>query len=137
MLLPQDRPKPKPCAGCPDRTNTPIPRAGMVPPQPAGPTVDINPAEATPPRTSCLECVEKHIGAAWVLFSEYQDGYPYRILIIGHMHEAEEESRKWPELFGVIRESRKDFQQSGRTPDFAFISLKIKETRDKENKAYG
>ena len=28
-------------------------------------------------RPSCLECVEKHLGAAWVLLAEHRDGYPH------------------------------------------------------------
>lgn len=36
------------------------------------------------PRASCLECVEKHLGAAMVLLSESQDGYPeHRLLATG------------------------------------------------------
>lgn len=44
-------------------------------------------------RPSCLECVEKHLGAAWVLLAEYRDGYPHRLRAIGHLHEAEDESQ--------------------------------------------
>ena len=64
-------------------------------------------------RPSCMECVEKHIGAAMVLATELQQGYPYRVRIIGHLHEAEEESLQWPELSACIREERVKFQQSG------------------------
>ncbi len=28
-------------------------------------------------RTSCLECVEKHVGAAYVLLTETREGYAY------------------------------------------------------------
>ena len=69
-------------------------------------------------RPSCLECVEKHLGAAWVLIAEHQNGYPYRLLAIGHLHEAEEESQAWPELNVAIREARKAYQQTGQVPDF-------------------
>ncbi|MDD3588113.1 MAG: hypothetical protein PHQ75_13100 [Thermoguttaceae bacterium] len=44
-----------------------------------------------PVRSSCLECVEKHLGAAAVLLSEIHNGYSYRFFLIGHLHEAEEE----------------------------------------------
>lgn len=69
-------------------------------------------------RSSCLECVEKHLGAAWVLITEHQNGYPHRLLAIGHLHEAEEESHAWPELHDAIREARKAYQRTGETPAF-------------------
>ena len=73
-------------------------------------------------RPSCLECVEKHVGAAWVLITEHQNGYPHRLLAIGHLHEAEEESQAWPELHTAIREARKGYQQTGKMPDFERLS---------------
>lgn len=71
-----------------------------------------------PTRPSCLECVEKHLGAAWVLITEHHNGYPHRLLAIGHLHEAEEESQAWPELHAAIRDARKAYQQTGAVPDF-------------------
>ena len=73
-------------------------------------------------RPSCLECVEKHVGAAWVLITEHQNGYPHRLLAIGHLHEAEEESQAWPELSAAIREARKAYQRTGEMPDFERLS---------------
>ncbi len=72
-------------------------------------------------RPSCLECVEKHLGAAWVLITEHQNGYPHRLLAIGHLHEAEEESQVWPALHIAIRHARKAYQQRGDPPDFGHI----------------
>ena len=69
-------------------------------------------------RPSCLECVEKHLGAAWVLIAEHQNGYPHRLLAIGHLHEAGEESQAWPELNVAIREARKAYQRTGQMVDF-------------------
>jgi len=95
--------------------------------RPAGPLKDrVKPEEVVRPmdmgnnRKSCIQCVEKHIGAAIVLSTELQQGYPYRVRIIGHLHEAEEESLQWPELSAAIREERVKFQQSGGKvlPDF-------------------
>lgn len=74
-------------------------------------------------RPSCLECVEKHLGAAWVLITEHQNGYPHRLLAIGHLHEAEEESQAWPELHAAIREARKTYQRTGEMPDFVALAL--------------
>jgi hypothetical protein len=73
-------------------------------------------------RSSCLECVEKHLGAAWVLLAEYRDGYPHRLRAIGHLHEAEDESQEWPELHRAIREARKAFQQNGTMPEFEILA---------------
>jgi len=78
-------------------------------------------------RPSCLECVEKHLGAAWVLMAEYRDGYPHRLRAIGHLHEAEDESQEWPELHRAIREARKAFQQKGTTPNFMHLAEYISE----------
>jgi len=79
-------------------------------------------------RQSCLECVEKHLGSAWTLYSEYKIGYPYRMLVIGHLHEAETESEAWPSLSLLIRENRKRFQVANQIPCFDFMSLKLLET---------
>jgi hypothetical protein len=73
-------------------------------------------------RPSCLECVEKHLGAAWVLLAEYRDGYPHRLRAIGHLHEAEDESQAWLELHRAIREARKAFQREGTMPEFEILA---------------
>jgi hypothetical protein len=78
-----------------------------------------------PARPSCLECVEKHLGAAWVLIAEHQNGYPHRLLAIGHLHEAEEESQAWPELHDAIREVRKAYQRTGEVVDFDALAAII------------
>ena len=84
-------------------------------------------ARVTPvTRPSCLECVEKHLGAAWVLLAEQRDGYPHRLRAVGHLHEAEDESQAWPELHDAIREARKAFQREGKMPDFPAISMHLK-----------
>jgi len=80
-------------------------------------------------RPSCMECVTKHLGAAWVLISEHQNGYPHRLLAIGHLHEAEEESQAWPELHVAIREARKAYQQTGEMPDFTALAAQITSLR--------
>ena len=80
-------------------------------------------------RPSCLECVEKHLGAAWVLLAEYRDGYPHRLRAIGHLHEAEDESQEWPALHDAIRSARRAFQQTGRMPDFAALAEAVRNAR--------
>ena len=74
-----------------------------------------------PTRPSCLECVDKHMGAACVLCAELRDGYPYRLRIIGHLHEAEDESQAWPDLHGALRNARKAFQSASVVPDFTVL----------------
>jgi len=73
-------------------------------------------------RPSCLECVEKHLGAAWVLLAEHRDGYAHRLRAIGHLFEAEDESQAWPELHAAIREARRAYQQTGKVPDFEALA---------------
>lgn len=72
-------------------------------------------------RPSCLECAEKHLGAAYVLLAETRDGYAYRLRAVGHLFEAEDESQAWPELHDAIRESRVAFQATGQVPDWALF----------------
>ncbi len=81
-------------------------------------------------RPSCLECVQKHLGSAWVLISEHENGYPHRLLAIGHLHEAEDESQAWPELHNAIREARKAYQQTGQAPRFEALAALLQPCRD-------
>jgi hypothetical protein len=69
-------------------------------------------------RESCIECVEKHLGAALVMLSEIRAGYDYRLRVIGHLHEAEDESQAWPALHDAIRNARKTYQHTGSAPNF-------------------
>lgn len=81
-------------------------------------------------RQCCLDCVEKHIGAAWVLLRELQEGYVHhRLLFIGHLHEAENESVAWPKLSLSLRAYRKQFQATGAFPNFYIISKLLQECR--------
>ena len=82
-------------------------------------------AGAAVTRPSCLECVEKHLGAAWVLIAEHRDGYPHRLRAVGHLHEAEDESQVWPELHDAIRAARKAYQQAGTVPEFAVLAQRM------------
>jgi hypothetical protein len=85
-----------------------------------------------PIRPSCLECVEKHLGAAMVLCSEIREGYSYRLLVIGHLHEAAEESQEYPELHHAIREARKAYQNDNVQPNWELLGALMERT--KENK---
>jgi len=97
----------------------------------------------TPSRPSCIECCEKHLGAAYVLLTELNDlpdppspggsgvagdeasrrqGFSRRLRAIGHLFEAEDESQQWPELHAAIRQARKAYQADGTMPDFEHIA---------------
>jgi hypothetical protein len=107
---------------------TPEPITLPVAPAPAKPCgckdeIDLLVPSVT--RPSCLECVEKHLGAAWVLLSERRDGYGHRLYAIGHLFEAEDESQAWPDLHYAIREARRTYQQTGKVPDFDALAAVI------------
>lgn len=62
-----------------------------------------------------------------VLIGETINGYPYRLLAIGHLHEAEEECFDWPELKAEIRIARKDYQNRQYAPDWERMTRLLKE----------
>ena len=91
-------PKAKKCGNCPSLV---VPRRSY-----------------TPTRPSCIECVEKHLGAAYVLLAEAREGYAYRLRAVGRLFEAEDESQEWPELHAAIRDARTRYQAGGSMPDW-------------------
>ena len=103
--------KPAMKQGCPDCPPMVVPRRGY-----------------TPTRPSCIECVEKHLGAAMVLLAELnhlpdneaarRQGFSRRLRAIGHLFEAEDESQQWPDLHAAIRAARKAYQASGTMPNW-------------------
>ena len=80
-------------------------------------------------RESCLACIEKHLGAAWVLLHEEISGYDRRLLIIGHLHEAEAEAQDWPELAKAIQQARHRYQMRGKAPSFARLQSMIRKAQ--------
>jgi hypothetical protein len=86
--------------------------------------------EGTITRPSCLECVEKHLGAAYVLLTETADGYAYRLRAIGHLHEAEDESQEWSMVHRAIRDARKEYQTKGTMPDWDLFEFLVNGVRD-------
>lgn len=105
----------KPCPNCPPLV---VPRDGY-----------------TPTRPSCIECVEKHLGAASVLLAELNDmpddlraqpaSLSRRLRAIGHLFEAEDESQEWPELHNAIRDARKAYQAESAMPDWESLASAI------------
>jgi len=83
----------------------------------------------TPSRPSCIECCEKHLGAAYVLLTEAREGYAYRLRAIGHLFEAEDESQEWPDLHTAIRAARKAYQADGTMPDWNAFDGMLGEVR--------
>ena len=79
----------------------------------------------TPTRPSCIDCVEKHLGAAYVLLTEAREGYAYRLRAVGHLFEAEDESQEWPELHAAIRDARTHYQAAGKMPDWQAMEDRI------------
>jgi len=94
-------------------------------------TSTTNPAPNAIPvtRASCLECVEKHLGAAYVLLTETRDGYAHRLRAIGHLHEAEDESQEFSTLHAAIREARKAYQTGGTIPDWEALAQAAEDVR--------
>jgi len=103
------------------------------------PPLVVPPRSYTPSRPSCIECCEKHLGAAYVLLTELNDlpddpterrqGFSRRLRAIGHLFEAEDESQEWPELHTVIRQARKVYQASGTMPDWDALAVAAKAVR--------
>jgi len=121
------------------------------------PPMVVPPRSYTPSRPSCIQCVEKHLGAAYVLLTELNDlpdrqaglpdppsssgsgmavdgttprqGFSRRLRAIGHLFEAEDESQEWPELHAAIRQARKTYQASGMVPDWGKLALLLRDLR--------
>lgn len=87
------------------------------------------PANPAVTRPSCLECVEKHLGAAYVLLSETRDGYAHRLRAVGHLHEAEDESQEWPQMHAAIRDARRSYQRDAVIPDWEAIGELVEGVR--------
>ena len=83
----------------------------------------------TPTRPSCIECVEKHLGAAYVLLTEAREGYAYRLRAVGHLFEAEDEAQEWPELHAAIRDARTRYQTGEQMPDWNDLDGKLGRVR--------
>ena len=73
--------------------------------------------------------MEKHVGAAYVLLAEVNDGYAHRLRAVGHLNEAEDESQEWLKLHSAIRKARKEYQQKGKMPDWRKLEVLIDKVR--------
>ena len=89
----------------------------------------------TPTRPSCIECVEKHLGAAYVLLTEAREGYAYRLRAVGHLFEAEDEAQEWPELHAAIRDARTHYQAGEQMPDWQALDGMLAVERERVHPA--
>lgn len=113
------------CRGLAASSGVPATPEGVPAPDSAGPSsASSDPGSDPVPvtRASCTQCVEKHLGAAYVLVTETRDGYAHRLRAIGHLHEAEDESQAFPSLHAAIRAARKGYQADGTIPDWEALA---------------
>jgi len=125
------------CRGLSASSGAPVLPEGMHVPDSTGPGgASLGPSGMSPDpgadpilvtRASCLECVTKHLGAAYVLLTETRDGYAHRLRAIGHLHEAEDESQAFPTLHAAIRTARKAYQTDGSMPDWQLLEMLVRE----------
>jgi hypothetical protein len=120
------------CRGLSASSGAPIFPEGTPAPDSSGrsgapPDPGPDPVLAT--RASCAECLEKHLGAAYVLLTETRDGYSHRLRAIGHLHEAEDESQEWPDVHAAIRAARKAYQTDGTMPDWEALAQAVEAVR--------
>ena len=73
-------------------------------------------------RSSNLSGTEKHLGSAFALATELQSGHRYRLMFVGHLNEAAEECREYPDLYTRIRAVRKNYQLHGIMPDWESLA---------------
>lgn len=127
----------QPTGGCgcrgvsnlPGGATAPGDAAADAPSDHSGTSHDPGPDPAPATRASCLECIEKHLGAAYVLLTETRDGYAHRLRAIGHLHEAEDESQEFRDLHAAIRAARKAYQTDGTIPDWEALAQAVEAVR--------
>jgi len=121
------------CRGLSASSGAPAAPTGVPAPDSSGPggtSPEPGPYHVPVTRASCLECVAKHVGAAYVLLTETRDGYAHRLRAIGHLHEAEDESQVWPDLHAAIRAARKAYQTDGTMPDWEALAQTAEAVRE-------
>jgi hypothetical protein len=64
-----------------------------------------------------------------VILGEIHAGYSFRLRLIGHLHEAEDESQEFPSLNQAIRDARKLYQRSGVSPDWELLATEVYRSR--------
>ena len=85
-------------------------------------------------RDSCIQCVEKHIGKALVLYKELLTSTETNnvnvelnhLEIIGNLQAATDEAEQWPELYDAIDVAERGYRYKGEEPNWIEIAEKIK-----------
>lgn len=85
-------------------------------------------------KVDCLDCVQKHLAQASINVTESLLGYPeYRVYVIGHMAEAEDECvQEHLELAKAIRTARTQYWFDNKMPDFNVLFEMVDDEQTKE-----
>lgn len=91
-------------------------------------------------RDSCIQCVEKHIGKALVLYKELLTATETNnvnvqldhLEVIGNLQAATDEAEEWPALHDAIDEAERGYRYKGLGPDWDAIAKMIGEVQPAE-----
>ena len=106
--------QPKPCKGCGEHQKRPT---------------QMRTDGGWSDEQTCMECVEKHLGAALVMFGEIRNGYKNRMKVVGHLFKAEHESADCEKLSDLIRDARRRYQATNVEPDWEVLETALIEAR--------
>jgi len=81
-------------------------------------------------RDSCIQCVEKHIGKALVLYKELLTATEKNnvnvelnhLEIIGNLQAATDEAEQWPDLHDTIDAAERGYRYTGEEPNWTRIA---------------
>ena len=84
-------------------------------------------------RDSCIQCVEKHVGKALVLYKELLTASETNnvnaelnhLEIIGNLQAATDEAEQWPELHKAIDTAEREYRYKGNGPDWEMLAKVI------------
>jgi hypothetical protein len=66
--------------------------------------------------------IDRGRSAAYILLAETRGSYAHHLRAIGHLREAEDESKEFPDLHATIRTARKAYQGEGAIPDWEALA---------------
>ncbi len=84
-------------------------------------------------RDSCIQCVQKHIGKAMVLYKELLTATETNnvnvelnhLEIIGNLQAGADEAQEWPELYEAIDLAEREYRYKGIGPDWGLLAKMI------------
>jgi hypothetical protein len=94
-------------------------------PSACDPVVPVSSEALEQARSANLAGVEKHLGSAWTIATELKSGHAYRMRLVGHLNEAEEECLAYPNLHRMIRDARKAYQETGNLPNWEMLAEQL------------